>query len=207
MPTFAPFVLPRYVFILRIVQVILAVIVLGLTAFPAHVFTRDVGDVHESTAFNLFTPSFTILVLIFFFVTPAHFPKVFNRWAVLALESLTWIFWLVAFALMSDFTRKTSWYGKNTSRLLRKRQNSNLDGAYLYDRPEEESSFSSGSGGYSGYSSGYSSGGSSSGYGSSGSFSSADFGGPITTSGVSGWWAMCATASAVGAVTWYKLYS
>ncbi|RPA75649.1 hypothetical protein BJ508DRAFT_418041 [Ascobolus immersus RN42] len=159
---------------------ILAVLVLGLTAVPSHVFTRDLGEVHKSMAFNIFTASYTILVLIAFWFTSTRFPKLYNRWSVLAVEGLTWLFWLIAFSMLADFTRKTSWLGKNG--MLQKR---------------DESSFTMGSGDktYTGYSTEDIP-------ESSGDYGSSYSGSGSGKKGVSGWWAMCAVASAVGAIGW-----
>jgi len=85
--------------ILRIVQVIFALIVLILAAYAGSVFG---ADYFEGYAMSFFTFAWTIIFFIYIFVTPIFFPELYLYWAHLALEFLTTIFWLVTFALLAQ---------------------------------------------------------------------------------------------------------
>lgn len=174
---------PPYTFIIRIVQGALAVILLGLVAYPTHVLS-EYTDAPDALAFNLFTAVWTFLVIGYAIAVPLKAPKYWNKWAALALEFITWIFWLTAFAIMADFVRKndacknfdctpSSWgFG------LRKRQSlDNLDFGSLVDTAMD--AFGGSKGG------------------------SSSLGGMYgNKKKVTPWWAICAVCTALGAIGW-----
>jgi len=82
------FILP-----LRIIQAVFAIILLGLTAFVVNV----TGGWFDAVNFLLFCSIWTILVLAYLVATPMFAPSLHNRWAVLALEAVTMIFWFSGF--------------------------------------------------------------------------------------------------------------
>jgi len=83
---------------LRIVQGILAIICLGLTAYVANSWSYYwyIGT-PSSIAFMLFTSVWTLLALVYLIVAPMKFPTAAHKFAVLAVEALTMLFWFAAF--------------------------------------------------------------------------------------------------------------
>lgn len=91
--------LPFWVALIRIAQFILALIVLILAAYASSVFGSDYFPGYGMTFFVF---SWTILFLIYIFVTPLWYPELYLYWAHLGLEITTVIFWLVAWALLAQ---------------------------------------------------------------------------------------------------------
>ncbi|KAI5865690.1 hypothetical protein GGS23DRAFT_350668 [Durotheca rogersii] len=87
---------PKGFIAIRIVQLIIGIICLGLSAFgvSALVFAGD--------ALMLFTAIVTLISTIYCLV--AHFgpPKAFNYWAILGLDIFLVIFWLISFAVLAS---------------------------------------------------------------------------------------------------------
>jgi len=164
---------PRYFSIIRIVQGVLSVLLLGLLCYPTNVWTTSITNAPDALAFNIFTSVWTFLVLGYAIAVPLKSPKYWNKWAALGLELLTWVFWLSAFATMADFVRKSSTYGKYNYSFLSKRDLSDDVGSIIGSFTD-----SLGSGGGSKYSS------------------------PSLKSGVTPWWALCAVSTAIGAIGW-----
>lgn len=173
---------PRYMFIVRVVQASLSVLLLGLVCYPTNIYTTAISNAPDALAFNIFTPVWTFIVLAYALFVPLKYPKYWNKWASLGLEVVTWIFWLTSFAIMADFVRKTSVYGKrNYTTSIYKRSAvaqkiGDIDFGELIDDFSAGGSFSSGGGGGSG--------------------------GLAIKSGVTPWWALCAVSTAVGAIGW-----
>jgi len=86
------FILP-----LRIVQAVLAIIVLGLTAYVVDVTW---GGWH-SVNFMLFTSIWTLLTVAFLILTPARFPALAHKYIILAAEALCMIFWFAAWVAVA----------------------------------------------------------------------------------------------------------
>ncbi|KAI7082827.1 hypothetical protein KC356_g8047 [Hortaea werneckii] len=86
--------MPRAVWILHILQLIIAVLVTALSAFMVYVIPYD------QTIFSIFAGSYSILILIYYFVAVHASPQLYNCIALLTLEILALVFWLACFAAL-----------------------------------------------------------------------------------------------------------
>ncbi|KUJ14932.1 uncharacterized protein LY89DRAFT_735988 [Mollisia scopiformis] len=91
--------LPFWVALIRIAQFILALITLILAGYASGVFGAGYFPGYGMT---FFTFAWTVLFLLYIFVTPLWFPQVYLYWAHLGFEIATVIFWLVTFALLAQ---------------------------------------------------------------------------------------------------------
>jgi len=82
---------------LRIVQAVLAIIILGLTAYIVDV----TWGTPDSVNFMLFTSVWTLLAVVYLTVTPTYFPALAHKYVVLALEAITMIFWFAAWVAVA----------------------------------------------------------------------------------------------------------
>lgn len=96
---------PFWIFILRIIQAIFNVIVLGLAANAADYYYLD------GYGMAIFTFIWTLLFLLYIFLTPRFFPRFYYFWGHIAFEATVWVFWLVTFALLAHYTRAWSGIG------------------------------------------------------------------------------------------------
>ena len=87
---------PHNFIALRIVQLVLAVIVIGLAAYGVAGLAFD-GDV-----FIMAVGLMTLIVTTYYLVAEYSSPAVYNYWAVLALDILLVIMWLASFALLAS---------------------------------------------------------------------------------------------------------
>lgn len=92
---------PSWFFPLRIVQAVLALLTLILSAVALDYFGRYRGE--DAYGLNIFTSILTFIFLAYIFVTALKFPIAYNMWAVLGFEIVLVIFWLVTFALLADY--------------------------------------------------------------------------------------------------------
>lgn len=95
--------LPFWVWILKIVQGALAVIILGLAAYGVHWIPFDAWGM------TLFTSLFTGLVILYYFLSTTVLKVGYSWIPVIVLESLAVLFWLVSFAMLADLVG--SWGG------------------------------------------------------------------------------------------------
>ena len=87
---------PSYFMFLRIPQLVVALVVLGLDAYGLSVLSFS-GD-----ELMMFTAIATIIVVIYNLVATLAVPTVYNYWAALSLDIFLTIFWLVSFALLAS---------------------------------------------------------------------------------------------------------
>lgn len=87
---------PHNFIALRIVQLVLAVIVMGLAAYGVAGLAFD-GDV-----FIMVVGLMTLVVTIYYLVAEFSSPAAYNYWAVLALDIFLVIMWLASFALLAS---------------------------------------------------------------------------------------------------------
>jgi len=87
---------PHNFIALRIVQLVLAVIVIGLAAYGVAGLAFD-GDI-----FIMVVGLMTLVVTIYYLVAEYSSPAVYNYWAVLALDIFLVIMWLASFALLAS---------------------------------------------------------------------------------------------------------
>lgn len=86
----------NYTLPLRAVQAVLAIIILGLTAYAIDKFNGAWwnGDWSPgSFRFLLFCSLWTLVALIYLILAPWKFPSAAHKFAILAVESVTNIFW------------------------------------------------------------------------------------------------------------------
>ncbi|PQE10422.1 Integral membrane protein [Rutstroemia sp. NJR-2017a WRK4] len=81
---------------LRIAQLVVAVAVLGLSAYGVYYLSFD-GD-----NMTLFSSLATIIIVVYYLIATLSFPKLYNYWAILGLEILAVIFWVVSFPLLAS---------------------------------------------------------------------------------------------------------
>ncbi|KAI1454861.1 hypothetical protein F4805DRAFT_301625 [Annulohypoxylon moriforme] len=86
---------PKGFVAVRIIQLILSIVCLGLCAFGI-AYLVFAGD-----ALMLFTAIATIITSIYCLVADFGPPKAFNYWAILGLDIFLVIFWLISFALLA----------------------------------------------------------------------------------------------------------
>ncbi|KAH8593821.1 hypothetical protein B0O99DRAFT_688258 [Bisporella sp. PMI_857] len=105
--------LPFWVAIIRVFQLLLAVVVLGCSAYAYHTFNGDeisgYTDIFRAYSFSFFAFSWTILFILYIFVTPLFLPKFYLYWAHIVLEALTLLWWMVTFALFADMIQSSWW--------------------------------------------------------------------------------------------------
>ncbi|EGY17339.1 hypothetical protein HYQ45_009246 [Verticillium longisporum] len=87
---------PRGFIALRIVQLALGLIALGLCAFGAYLWPIS------GNCLMLFVAVATLIVTVWLVVAEYSLPCIYNYWAVLALDIFLVVFWLCAFALLAS---------------------------------------------------------------------------------------------------------
>ncbi|KAG7100498.1 hypothetical protein HYQ44_019850 [Verticillium longisporum] len=87
---------PRGFIALRIVQLALGLITLGLCAFGAYLWPIS------GNCLMLFVAVSTLIVTVWLVVAEYSLPRIYNYWAVLALDIFLVVFWLCAFALLAS---------------------------------------------------------------------------------------------------------
>ncbi|KAI0007202.1 hypothetical protein F4779DRAFT_593054, partial [Xylariaceae sp. FL0662B] len=86
---------PRGFIAVRIIQLIIGIVCLGLCAFGVS-YLVFAGD-----ALMLFTAVATFVTSIYCLVSHCGPPKFFNYWAILGLDIFLVIFWLISFAILA----------------------------------------------------------------------------------------------------------
>ena len=84
---------------LRIAQGLLTIIVLGLSAYVV----SELWDSLDEANFLVFVSVWTILALAYLVVTPGRFPQFAHKYAILAVEAVTMIFWFAGFVALAAF--------------------------------------------------------------------------------------------------------
>jgi len=81
---------------LRIIQGAFAIIELGLTGYVVHRWANGWWSPSEAN-FLLFCSIWTCLALIYLIVAPLRFQTLAHKYAILAVEAVTTIFWFAGF--------------------------------------------------------------------------------------------------------------
>ncbi|KAL2755085.1 hypothetical protein ACRALDRAFT_1077204 [Sodiomyces alcalophilus JCM 7366] len=89
---------PRGFIALRVIQLVLAVVALGLSAFIVHYVPFD------AAALMLFVSIATIITATWLLGAHLAVPKYYNYWAVLGMDIFLAFFWLISFAILADRT-------------------------------------------------------------------------------------------------------
>ncbi|KZL75177.1 integral membrane protein [Colletotrichum tofieldiae] len=87
---------PKGFIAIRVVQLILALIITALCAFGIYLLP------FSGNCLMIFVSISTMIVTIWLIVAEFGIPKVYNYWAVLALDIFLVIFWLCSFALLAS---------------------------------------------------------------------------------------------------------
>jgi len=85
--------------IVRIVQFVLTLLVMILSAFASSVFG---AGFFPGYGMSFFVFAWTLIFLGYIFVTPLWFPHAYIYWVHLGLECTTVVFWLSTFALLAE---------------------------------------------------------------------------------------------------------
>jgi len=85
------------ILLLRVIQGVLALIVLGVAAYVVDFF----GGTSDAANFLVFDAVWTFIALGYVVVTPMFFPNLHNRWAVLGVEAITMVFWFAGFIALA----------------------------------------------------------------------------------------------------------
>jgi len=88
---------------LRVAEGVLAIIILGLTAYDASAWS---GPWHSWSPaeinYTIFVSVWTLLALIYLILAPLHFPTAAHKFGVLAAEAVTMIFWFAAWIALAS---------------------------------------------------------------------------------------------------------
>ncbi|KAH6715284.1 hypothetical protein BKA61DRAFT_604134 [Leptodontidium sp. MPI-SDFR-AT-0119] len=88
--------LPAFTFYLRYAQLVVAIVVLGLSAYVVTYFA------YSGASLSLFTAIATLVIAIYNIVTIIIHPAFYNYWAVIGLDTFALIFWLISFSLLAS---------------------------------------------------------------------------------------------------------
>ncbi|KIM95923.1 hypothetical protein OIDMADRAFT_170476 [Oidiodendron maius Zn] len=88
--------LPRFILILRFVQIVLALAVLGISAYAISNYAVD------AEALLIYCAVSTLIVSTYAIVAEMRFPIIYNYWAIMALDAYESLMWLVGMALAAD---------------------------------------------------------------------------------------------------------
>lgn len=90
---------------IRVAQAVLSVIILGLTAYAASWYNghTDLNLSPNELNFMIFCSVWTWLALVYLMVVPQFLPSLHNRYAVLACEAVTTIFWFSSWIALAVF--------------------------------------------------------------------------------------------------------
>lgn len=93
-----------FIFPLRLAQAILTIIILGIMAYVVNQFDGYWWSSSPSQAnFLLFCSIWTLLVVAYLVVAPLRFPAASHKFAILAVEFVTMIFWFAGFIAYAVF--------------------------------------------------------------------------------------------------------
>lgn len=116
---------PGYVTILRIVEIVLSILVLALAANTIDGFSKVLQSTAATSAateplgFIVFCCIWTWLVNAYLIATPLYMPVAYNMWAHLALEIISWIFWLAGWASTASWAADwAKWFDGATGKVL-----------------------------------------------------------------------------------------
>ncbi|KAL2021435.1 hypothetical protein VTK56DRAFT_7188 [Thermocarpiscus australiensis] len=87
---------PRGFIAVRIVQLVLAIIIMGLSAFSIYILPYD------GNSYIIAVAVMTFITSIYHLVARFNAPGIFNYWAILGLDIFLVIMWLASFALLAS---------------------------------------------------------------------------------------------------------
>ncbi|KAK2746237.1 hypothetical protein FQN57_003359 [Myotisia sp. PD_48] len=99
---------PNIILILRAVQAVLALIILGLTAYVVNTINNawlGYGGGYGPINFLLFCSVWSLFIVIPYFIfAPKYFPAAAHLYALLGVEAVTTIFWFAGFIAVAADT-------------------------------------------------------------------------------------------------------
>ncbi|KAF8453924.1 hypothetical protein BGX38DRAFT_1141216 [Terfezia claveryi] len=104
--------LPPFVPIIRIAQLILSIVIIGLAGNTLNGFNGGTGFTLglEPLAFMIFCCVWTLVINAYLLATLILIPAAYNMWVHLAVEAIAWIFWLSAWAATASWASTWSFY-------------------------------------------------------------------------------------------------
>ncbi|KAK5140595.1 membrane-associating domain-containing protein [Cryomyces antarcticus] len=97
---------------LRIVQALFALIMLGLTGYVAHWWSGWYHAYSPSQInFLLFTAIWTVFALLYLTLAPWKLPTAAHKFAILAAEALTMLFWFAGWVALAVFLSNRVCFG------------------------------------------------------------------------------------------------
>lgn len=88
---------------LRVIQFLFTIICLGLSGYVANLTDNEIVDTPSEISFMVFVSVWTLLVLPYLALAPTVFPRFANKFAILALDALTMLFWFAAFIALAVY--------------------------------------------------------------------------------------------------------
>lgn len=107
---------PGFVTIIRIAQLVLTIVIIGLAGNTITGWGKVTTLAVEPLAFLIFCCVWTLLLNAYLLVTPAFLPVAYNMWAHLALEAIAWIFWLSGWAATASWASTWSMFQNATGK-------------------------------------------------------------------------------------------
>jgi len=95
--------LPKAVFGLKIAQLVISVVILGLAAYGVTFVAFD-GD-----SLMLFTALATMIITVYYIVATTALPAAYNYWAILSLDIFAIVFWIISMSLLAWEVAAFSW--------------------------------------------------------------------------------------------------
>ncbi|TVY26126.1 hypothetical protein LHYA1_G003982 [Lachnellula hyalina] len=100
--------LPQAFLALRIAQLVVGIVILGLSAYIVTFIAFD------SACLTLFTAIATIIIAVYSLVSSTVLKTAYNYWAIVALDIFAIIFWIISFSYLASTTAAASnWYGSS----------------------------------------------------------------------------------------------
>jgi hypothetical protein len=87
---------------IRIAQTLFALIILCVLAYSAHNWSYHTFTPSQ-ISFNIFASVWTLLALVYLVLAPISFQQYSHKYAILAVESVTMIFWFAGFVALATF--------------------------------------------------------------------------------------------------------
>ncbi|KAK7430208.1 hypothetical protein QQZ08_003183 [Neonectria magnoliae] len=89
---------PSGFMILRVFQFVFSIVILGLISYTVYVLT------FSANCLMLFTSVASVIITLWMVLAHSCAPKLYNYWAVLALDIFLLVFWIISFALLTAQT-------------------------------------------------------------------------------------------------------
>ncbi|TVY64218.1 hypothetical protein LSUE1_G008789 [Lachnellula suecica] len=96
--------LPQAFLALRAVQLVVAIVILGLSAYVVTFIAFN------AACLTLFTAIATMIITVYNVVSNTALKSAYNYWAILALDVFALIFWIISMAYLAWTTAAATWY-------------------------------------------------------------------------------------------------